>query len=112
MIALLVETETNEGKAQSLIAPLKNEVVCYHRLSNGSRGRGQAWKQTCLDELPLDMVTCMPVAVPLTYKDIEGLAVGQITTLAVKAMTAFEQTNPVEPVETHRSVVADLTNRR
>ena len=109
MIALLVETETNEGKAQSLIAPLKNEVVCYHRLSNGSRGRGQAWKQTCLDELPLDMVTCMPVAVPLTYKDIEGLAVGQITTLAVKAMTAFEQTNPVEPVETHRSVVADLT---
>ena len=66
MIALLVETETNEGKAQSLIAPLKNEVVCYHRLSNGSRGRGQAWKQTCLDELPLDMVTCMPVAVPLT----------------------------------------------
>jgi nitric oxide reductase NorQ protein len=111
MIALLVETETNEGKAQSLIAPLKNEVVCYHRLSNGSRGRGQAWKQTCLDELPLDMVTCMPVAVPLTYKDIEGLAVGQITTLAVKAMTAFEQTSPVEPVDSHRAVVADLTLR-
>jgi len=111
MIALLVETETNEGKAQSLIAPLKNEVVCYHRLSNGSRGRGQAWKQTCLDELPLDMVTYMPVAVPLTYKDIEGLAVGQITTLAVKAMTALEQTSPVEPVDTHRAVVADLTLR-
>ena len=102
MIALMVETETNEGKAQTLIAPLKDEVVTYHRLSNGSRGRGQAWKQTCVDELPTDLVAFMPVAVPLTYKDIEGLAVGQVTTLAIKAMTAYEQTSPVEPSETHR----------
>lgn len=109
MIALMVETETNEGKAQTLIAPLKNEVVTYHRLSNGSRGRGQAWKQTCVDELPTDLVAFMPVAVPLTYKDIEGLAVGAVTTLAIKAMTAYEQTSPVEPSETHRAVVADLT---
>jgi hypothetical protein len=111
MIALMVETETNEGKAQTLIAPLKDEVVTYHRLSNGSRGRGQAWKQTCVDELPTDLVAFMPVAVPLTYKDIEGLAVGQVTTLAIKAMTAYEQTSPVEPSETHRAVVADLTTK-
>ena len=111
MIALMVETETHEGKAQTLIAPLKDEVVTYHRLSNGSRGRGQAWKQTCVDELPTDLVAFMPVAVPLTYKDIEGLAVGQVTTLAIKAMTAYEQTSPVEPSETHRAVVADLTTK-
>jgi hypothetical protein len=48
---------------------------------------------------------------PLTYKDIEGLAVGQVTTLAIKAMTAYEQTSPVEPSETHRAVVADLTTK-
>lgn len=112
MIALMVETETNEGKAQTLIAPLNQQVMCYHRLSNGSRGRGQAWKQTCLDELPTDLVAFSPIAVPLTYKDMEGLSVGQVTTLAVKAMTAYEQTTAIaEPTDTHRAVVTNLIAR-
>jgi hypothetical protein len=111
-IALLVETEYNGGKEQTLIAPLKNEVILFHRYSTGERGRGQAWKQVAQDDLPNTCLTNQPVAVTLTHRDIEAMSLGQVTALAVKAMTANELAKPVTDTnQEHRSVVADLARR-
>lgn len=110
-IALFVETNGSEGKEQTLIAPLNNEVILYHRVSTGERGRGQSWKRVTPDELPLTELTANPVAVPLTLKDIEAMSYGQVTVLGVKTMDAYKQTQDATGLGTHQQVVTDLSNR-
>lgn len=111
-IALLVETtDTNGAKEQTIVAPVNNEVRYFHRVSTGSRGRGQAWKQVELDDLPLTSTTHSPTAVALTLKDSEALSYGQITTLGVKLLVTTEQADQIEQGEQHRVVVSSLTDR-
>lgn len=111
-IAILVEsTDTNGGKEQTIVAPVNNEVRYYHRVSTGSRGRGQAWKQVALADLPLTPTTHAPTAVALTLKDSEALSYGQITTLGVKLMVTSEQAEPIEQGEQHKVVVEGLSDR-
>ena len=42
-IALLIESEVEAGKEQTLLVPTENDVLMFHRLSNGQSGRGQRW---------------------------------------------------------------------
>lgn len=87
-IALLVESEVEAGKNQTLLVPTDNDVIVFHRLSNGQRGRGQAWQVTTeLVTLPDSPVIHEPVGIVLSGKDQDNARIGNVTALSVKAMS-------------------------
>jgi MoxR-like ATPase len=87
-IAILVESEVEAGKEQTLLVPTTNDVIVFHRLSNGQRGRGQAWQiVTELVSLSDSPVTHEPVGVILTQRDLDNAGIGNVTALSIKAMS-------------------------
>lgn len=110
-IALLVESEVEAGKEQTLLVPTTNDVIVFHRLSNGQRGRGQAWQViTELVTLPDTQVTHEPVGVVLSQKDVDSAGIGQVTSLSIKAMSYGKGKEYPTPVS-HSDLVMALQDR-
>ena len=110
-IALLVESEVEAGKEQTMLVPTNNDVIVFHRLSNGQRGRGQAWQ--VITELPTltdSLVTHEPVGVVLSQKDIDTAGIGQITSLSVKAQS-YGQGKPYQTPVSHGDLVMELQDK-
>ena len=106
-IALLIESEIEAGKEQTLLVPTENDVLMFHRLSNGQRGRGQRWQiVTEVDDLPDSLITSTPVGVLISERDIANARMGIVTSLAVKALTLAPI--PAEVELNHYTMVAHL----
>ena len=117
MIALLVESEAGlldnlEAHYQTVLFPLNGEVQIYHRVSNGSKGRGQAWiKQDSSFYLPSNPISKQPVAVTLSDRDLQMAELGVISNITAKAMYAYENSTPATAPIAHNATVDDLTVR-
>ena len=116
-IALFVESNAGEldnqpATAQTLLFAHGNKVNIYHRISNGSKGKGQVWKSVSdVSALPNTPIGNVPVGVVLTERDLALADLGQITNIAIKAIYANENADPVTEVTAHREVVNNLISR-
>jgi AAA domain (dynein-related subfamily) len=116
-IALLVESEAGlldnlQAHYQTVLFPLNGEVQIYHRTSNGSKGRGQAWiKQDSSFYLPSNPISKQPVAVTLSDRDLQMADLGVISNITAKAMYAYENSTPATAPSAHNVTVDDLTVR-
>ena len=116
-IALLVESEAGlldnlQAHYQTVLFPLNGEVQIYHRTSNGSKGRGQAWiKQDSSFYLPSNPISKQPVAVTLSDRDLQMAELGVISNITAKAMYAYENSTPATAPISHNATVDDLTVR-
>ena len=111
-ISLFVESVVENGKAQTLLVPTATDVLMFHRLSTGQRGRGNAWQiVTDIETLPSDNITSLPNGVLLSERDIANAGVGNVTSLSIKAISMGEvQVSDVEALP-HYLVVSDLRSR-
>jgi len=112
-LALLVVSdailEGEPAQAQTLLIGTDTEVQTYHRVSNGAKGRGQAWQRPT--NLPTNPISHTPVAVVLSDRDLVMLGMGQITNVGIKALYALESaTAPITPVA-HDFTVEGLRDR-
>lgn len=79
----MVSTPVTDGKEQTLIVPTDSEVLVFHRVSNGQRGRGQAWnKVTDVTALPQTIAETKPVAVAINSTDVFNAKYGNVTALS------------------------------
>jgi len=110
-IALMVTTPATDGKEQTLLVPTDNEVLVFHRLSNGGRGRGQAWhKVTDVTTLPQTWATDKPVAVVINSTDVFNAKYGNVTALSSRLTTLSGQQDYGIPTS-HCDWVSALTER-
>ncbi len=114
-LALLVVSDDQlEGlpaQAQTLILSDDTEVYTYHRVSNGMKGRGQAWKQVSPAQLPNNPISHEPCAVVLSDRDRDMMKLGQITNVGIKALYALETTPTATAPEAHNEVAGSLIAR-
>ena len=116
-IALFVESNAGEldnlpATAQTLLFAHNNKINTYHRISNGSKGKGQVWKSVAdIGALPINPINRAPVGVVLTERDLALADLDSITNISIKAIYASENAEAiVEPIA-HREMVASLTSR-
>jgi nitric oxide reductase NorQ protein len=110
----MIESEVDSGKFQTMLIPTDSDVLLFHRLSNGMRGRGSAWQPIAsVSELPDSPVTSLPIGVILTERDVANASIGNITSLSVKALSSVVTPVTATPLaeQTHASVVSDLLDR-
>jgi hypothetical protein len=116
-IALFVESNADElqglpAKAQTLLVAHSNKISAYHRVSNGSRGKGQIWKPlTDYNSLPDNPIITSPVGVALTERDIALADMGQITNISIKAIYNATNADPMVEQTSHREIVNSLIMR-
>ncbi|CAB4174971.1 AAA domain containing protein [uncultured Caudovirales phage] len=115
-IALLVESVAPEmdglpATNQTLLFGYQGEVLIYHRISNGTKGRGQVWTKATLDDIDSSYIAHEPVAVMLNDRDLALVGFGQITNIANKALYANESASPIAEDICHNDMVADLIVR-
>lgn len=114
-LALLVESTAPDMDGlpaynQTLLFGYKNEVQCYHRISNGTKGRGQVW--TKVSHVDTDsLIYNEPVAVVLNDRDLSMVELGLVTNIAVKALYANESATPTTAPMAHKEVVNNLIGR-
>ena len=112
-LALLVVSNTElEGipaQAQTLLIGTDTEVLGYHRVSNGAKGRGQAWQP--MTDLPTSPISHSPVAVVLSDRDLVMLQLGQITNVGIKALYALETAPTASATLAHNEAVDSLITR-
>jgi len=112
-LALLVVSNTElEGipaQAQTLLIGSDTEVLGYHRVSNGAKGRGQAWQP--MTDLPTSPISHSPVAVVLSDRDLVMLQLGQITNVGIKALYALETAPTASASFPHNEAVDSLISR-
>lgn len=116
-IALFVESNAGElhgvpAKAQTLLVAHSNKISAYHRISNGTRGKGQIWKPlTDYTSLPDTPINASPVGVALTERDIALADMGQITNVSIKAIYNANNAEPMVEPTSHREIVNSLIMR-
>jgi len=112
-IALMVSTQITDGKEQTLIVPTESEVLVFHRVSNGQRGRGQAWhKVTDVTTLPQTVAENLPVAVAINSTDVFNAKYGNVTALSSRLTSlsgGYEYS--LENRVAHQAWVTNLTDR-
>jgi MoxR-like ATPase len=88
----MIESEIENGKEQTLVVPTNTEVLMFHRLSNGQRGRGQRWQSVkAINELPMTLITHEPKAVLISARDVASAEIGNVTALAVKLLAVVSK---------------------
>ena len=111
-VSVLVVSDTSlEGlpaQAQTLVFPHNGEVQIYHRVSNGSKGRGQAWRKTMLTDLPTDLATHEPCATVITERDRQMLELNTMTNLGIKALYSLETANKASVPMAHNEAVEGI----
>ena len=115
-VALFIESPSAEldnlpTTAQTLLFGYKGEIQAYHRLANGSKGRGQVWSKADLTNLPDTLIVTNPVAVVVTERDLDLVGAGVITNIAVKALYANDSATQVTAPITHADMVNSLISR-
>lgn len=114
-LALLVvsnnELEGVPAQAQTLIIGTDTEVVGYHRVSNGQKGRGQSWQRLTDSTMPSTPISHEPCAVVLSDRDIEMMKFGQITNVGIKALYALESAPELLRGNAHNDTVDSLIKR-
>jgi len=113
-IALMVSTPVTDGKEQTLIVPTESEVLVFHRVSNGQRGRGQAWhKVTDVTTLPQTVAQNLPVAVAINSTDVFNAKYGNVTALSSRLtnLTGDYVYNPEKNAKAHQVWITELTDR-
>jgi hypothetical protein len=116
-IALFVESNAGEldnqpATAQTLLFAHNNKINTYHRITNGSKGKGQVWKPVDdINALPTTTINSVPVGVILTERDLALAELGQITNISIKAIYANENAEAVTEPIAHRDMVTNLTKR-
>jgi MoxR-like ATPase len=108
-IALIVESKTEQGKYQTVLVPTTNKVLTFTRLSNGGRGRGQAWQQSVIGDYELSPSTSEPNGVVVSDQDVQLALVGNITALATRLISAGEMS--VSNGSNHSVVVDELKTK-
>lgn len=115
MLALLVVSNTElEGapaQSQTLLVGTDTELIGYHRVSNGMKGRGQSWQPLTDSTIPTAPITNEPCAVVLSDRDIEMMKFGQITNIGIKALYALESAPAIHDGKPHNEVVDSLITR-
>ena len=111
-IALMIESEVENGKEQTLVVPTSTEVLMFHRLSNGQRGRGQRWQSVkMIDDLPMTLITHEPKAVLISARDVATAEIGNVTSLAVKLLAVVSKpVNEQFPIA-HAEMVSEVTEQ-
>jgi hypothetical protein len=116
-IALFVESNAGEldnqpATAQTLLFAHNDKINTYHRITNGSKGKGQVWKPVDdINALPTTTINSVPVGVILTERDLALAELGQITNISIKAIYANENAESVTEPIAHRDMVTNLTKR-
>jgi len=116
-IALFVESNAGEldnlpATAQTLLFAHDNTIKTYHRISNGSKGKGQVWKSVDdISALPINPINRAPVGVLLTARDLALADLDSITNISIKAIYASENAEAIAEPIAHREMVANLTSR-
>ena len=116
-IALFVESNAGEldnlpATAQTLLFAHDNTIKTYHRISNGSKGKGQVWKGVNdISALPINPINRAPVGVLLTERDLALADLDSITNISIKAIYASENAEAIAEPISHREMVATLTSR-
>ena len=112
-LAILVVSEGEldglPAQAQTMLVPTDTEVLTYHRISNGMKGRGQAWNKVDVEALPTSPIAYSPIAVVVSERDRETVAMGTITNIGIKALYALENATPPASPTTHRDMATVLT---
>jgi hypothetical protein len=115
MLALLVVSDTElEGapaQSQTLLVGTDTELIGYHRVSNGMKGRGQSWQPLTDSTIPTAPITNEPCAVVLSDRDIEMMKLGQITNIGIKALYALESAPEAIAPMAHNEAVDSLITR-
>jgi len=112
-VALLVVTHDNAETTQAVIVPdySNNVVKVFTRTLDGFSSR-VTWKQvTDLSVLPHHVLTADPVAIRLSANDQPQIALGKVTTIATKLLTAYGKARTPNMVDNFQDVVADLMAR-
>jgi hypothetical protein len=116
-VALFVESNAGEldnlpAVAQTLMFAHNNKINTYHRISNGSKGKGQVWKPVDdINALPTTITYQAPVGVIVTERDLALADLGQITNIAIKAIYASENSEIMTEPMSHRDMVESLIKR-
>ena len=116
-VALFVESKAGEldnlpANAQTLMFAHNNKIHTYHRISNGSKGKGQVWKSVeDINALPTEPIINAPVGVVVTERDHALAEIGQITNISIKAIYASENAELMAESISHRDMVANLFER-
>ena len=116
-IALFVESNAGEldnlpATAQTLLFAHNNTIKTYHRISNGSKGKGQVWKSVDdINALPTTTINRAPVGVILTERDLALADLDSITNISIKAIYASENAEAIAEPTSHRDSVISLTKR-
>lgn len=100
--------ENMPAQAQTLIFPHNGEIQIYHRVSNGSKGRGQAWQKVSnIEALPSTPIAYQPVATVITERDRQMLTLNTMTNLGIKALYSLETAEIAQETQPHALVVAE-----
>lgn len=116
-IAILVQNKSTvvDGVEQTIVVPdyISGCIKAFHRVSTGSRGRGNPWVVTDIDSLPTTTVLDAPIACRVMDGDEFDVSTNKITSLAVKLQKAFgDRTARVEwALDSHQEVVARIIER-
>jgi hypothetical protein len=94
-VAVLIQTEGHSlsGKRhQALVVPTESGAVTYARVTDGSKGKANAWSEQGLVTFhPDEYLTHEPVGIVLTAGDEDNLRKGSVSVLAQKALTALSK---------------------
>ena len=106
-IAVLIESSTPQGEYQSLVVPLPNEVVTYHRMFTGLRGRASRWSTTDLNVTAV--ISSEPVGVIINERDVMNAELGNVTAISTKLLA--QKRIEVEDGADHAETVAGIVER-
>ena len=111
MLAICVETQEAENRLQTIVFPTSNDVFLLHRTFTGERGRGQTWRKTEVENLPILPATKSPCAIVVTGRDMELVAQNQFTNIGVRATNALDTADEIVEGTSHKEIVEGLIQR-
>lgn len=95
-LAVLIVGYQNDTCYQTLIMPQETTVSLYHREYTGQRGRGSAWREISLGEVPNATFIQNPVAFSVSQANIAQAGIGLITPVSTKAMSLWDSNDGTE----------------
>jgi hypothetical protein len=107
-LAVLVVGYQNETCYQTLIMPQETDVALYHREYTGQRGRGSAWREISIGEVPNADRLQKPIAFSVSSANIAQAGIGLITPVSTKAMSLWTENDTMESTTDYLTVVKVL----
>jgi len=95
-LAILIVGYQNDTCYQTLIMPQEADVTLYHREYTGQRGRGSAWREISLGEVPNVSWIQKPIAFSVSQANMTQASIGLITPVSTKAMSLWDSEDGTE----------------